>query len=217
VPQDNVPLNFFSWHCYTADPTELVARSRAVRRLLDDKGFTETENHLNEWNYLPGNTWEPIGKSATPADRQRFYGEMGGAQGAAFVAAALLELRTRRSTSATSSTASWAGSGSSPSRASRSRRTRPSARSADSSRPAARRGPRSRRGQARVRRRPERRRSGGFLPRQQLRRPAIGGRAEVEGFAWTGGVTAEIRTIDDGSDFSTPGANRSRARTARCA
>jgi hypothetical protein len=45
---DNVPLNFFSWHCYTADPSELVARSRAIRQLLDSKGFTETESHLNE-------------------------------------------------------------------------------------------------------------------------------------------------------------------------
>ena len=45
------------------------------------KGFTDTENHLNEWNYLPGNTWEPISKSATPDARQPFYGEMAGAPG----------------------------------------------------------------------------------------------------------------------------------------
>ncbi|HAB19865.1 MAG TPA: hypothetical protein DCE44_25955, partial [Verrucomicrobiales bacterium] len=57
---ENVPLNFFSWHCYTADPSELSARARAIRRLLDSYGFTDTENHLNEWNYLPGNTWGPL-------------------------------------------------------------------------------------------------------------------------------------------------------------
>lgn len=90
---DNVPLNFFSWHCYTADPAELVARSGAIRRLLDSKGFTETENHLNEWNYLPGNTWKPITKSGNPTARQRYYEEIAGAPGAAFVAAALLELQ----------------------------------------------------------------------------------------------------------------------------
>ena len=90
---DNVPLNFFSWHCYTADPSELVARSRAIRQLLDSKGFTETESHLNEWNYLPGNTWEPITKSGTLAARQRYYDEMAGPPGAAFVAATLLELQ----------------------------------------------------------------------------------------------------------------------------
>ena len=91
--KDNVPLNFFSWHCYTADPAELTARSWAIRRLLDSKGFTETESHLNEWNFLPGNTWKPITQSGTPAARQRFYEEMAGAPGAAFDAASLLELQ----------------------------------------------------------------------------------------------------------------------------
>ena len=91
--KDKVPLNFFSWHCYTADPTELTARSRAIRRLLDSKGFTETESHLNEWNFLPGNTWKPISKLGTSTGRQRYYEEMAGASGAAFVAAALVELQ----------------------------------------------------------------------------------------------------------------------------
>ncbi len=91
--KDNVPLNFFSWHCYTGDPSELAARSRAIRRLLDSHGFTETENHLNEWNYLPGNTWEPISKSGTPAGRHRYFSDMAGAPGAAFIAASLIELQ----------------------------------------------------------------------------------------------------------------------------
>ncbi len=91
--KDKVPLNFFSWHCYTADPTELSARSRAIRRLLDSKGFTETENHLNEWNFLPGNTWDPISRSGTADTRQRYFEEMAGPPGAAFVVASLLELQ----------------------------------------------------------------------------------------------------------------------------
>ncbi|MEO7098397.1 MAG: hypothetical protein ABI162_03475, partial [Luteolibacter sp.] len=91
--KENVPLNFFSWHCYTADPAELSSRARAIRRLLDSKGFTETESHLNEWNYLPGNAWGPISRSGTPSTRQRTYEAMSGAPGAAFVAAALLELQ----------------------------------------------------------------------------------------------------------------------------
>ena len=91
--KDNVPLNFFSWHCYSSDPAELSTRARAIRRLLDSKGFTETESHLNEWNYLPGNAWGPITRSGTPTSRQRTYEAMSGAPGAAFVAAALLELQ----------------------------------------------------------------------------------------------------------------------------
>ena len=90
---DDVPLNFFSWHCYTANPSELPARSQAIRRLLDSKGFTETESHLNEWNYLPGNTWDPIAKTGAPTARQHYYEEMAGAPGAAFIAASLLELQ----------------------------------------------------------------------------------------------------------------------------
>ncbi len=91
--RDKVPLDFFSWHCYTANPAELSLRSRAIRRLLDSKGFTETENHLNEWNYLPGNSWAPLDRAATPAVRQRCYEEMAGAPGAVFVTVALLELQ----------------------------------------------------------------------------------------------------------------------------
>ncbi len=91
--KDGVPLNFFSWHCYTADPAELAARSRAIRRLLDSRGFTDTENHLNEWNYLPGNSWAPLDRAGTAATRQRCYDEMAGAPGAAFVATSLLELQ----------------------------------------------------------------------------------------------------------------------------
>ena len=91
--KENAPLNFFSWHYYTADPAELSARARAIRRLLDSKGFTETECHLNEWNYLPGNSWAALDHSATGAMRQRCYEEMAGASGAAFVIASLLELQ----------------------------------------------------------------------------------------------------------------------------
>ena len=91
--KDSVPLNFFSWHCYAAEPAELSARARAIRRLLDSKGFTETESHLNEWNHLPGNDWGPVSRSGAASARQSTYATMAGAPGAAFVAAALLELQ----------------------------------------------------------------------------------------------------------------------------
>ncbi len=92
--REALPLDFFSWHCYTDDPAELVQRARAIRQLLDRHGFTATESHLNEWNFLPGNTWKPIGKSSgTPESRQKFYEEMAGPAGAAFTAAALMQLQ----------------------------------------------------------------------------------------------------------------------------
>lgn len=91
--KERVPLDFFSWHCYTDDPAELSQRSRAIRRLLDSKGFTETESHLNEWNYLPGNDWGPVMGTALPTTRERAYEAMAGARGAAFVTVALTELQ----------------------------------------------------------------------------------------------------------------------------
>ena len=91
--RDSLPLDFFSWHCYTDDPLEFVRRAKAIRELLDEYGFTRTESHLNEWNYLPGNTWAPIGKSASAESRQRFCEEMSGPRGAAFIAATLIELQ----------------------------------------------------------------------------------------------------------------------------
>ncbi len=46
----DVPLDFYSWHIYTGDETEVLAHAKYVRETLDSYGFTETESHLNEWN-----------------------------------------------------------------------------------------------------------------------------------------------------------------------
>jgi hypothetical protein len=89
-----LPLDFFSWHCYTAASTELTRRAGEVRRLLNAAGFEKTQSHLNEWNYLPDGKWDALSRTATPQDRRRFYERMGGAEGAAFLASALLELQS---------------------------------------------------------------------------------------------------------------------------
>lgn len=44
------PLDFFSWHIYTADVSELLSHAKFVRETLDSEGFDKTESHLNEWN-----------------------------------------------------------------------------------------------------------------------------------------------------------------------
>lgn len=87
------PLHFFSWHIYTNDPTEVIDRARALRQWLDSEGFRDTELHLNEWNFLPGNSWNPMLNSANPAARTAWYRDMGGEQGARFVAATLIALQ----------------------------------------------------------------------------------------------------------------------------
>ena len=88
-----LPLDFFSWHCYTDNPAELAARAHAVRRVLDARGFTKTESHLNEWNYLPGNSWSVVSRKSAPEVRQRGVEQMAGAEGGAFLVASLLELQ----------------------------------------------------------------------------------------------------------------------------
>jgi hypothetical protein len=91
--RESVPLDFFSWHMYTADPRALAAQARGVRALLDRHGFEKTESHLNEWNYLPDNDWTPVLLPGQGPPRERFYDRVGGAEGAAFSAASLMLLQ----------------------------------------------------------------------------------------------------------------------------
>lgn len=52
--REKLPLDFFSWHCYYANAAVPAAHARRARALLDANGFTKTESHLNEWNYVRG-------------------------------------------------------------------------------------------------------------------------------------------------------------------
>jgi xylan 1,4-beta-xylosidase len=89
----NLPLDFFSWHCYSDEPREVVIRARGIRKLLDETGFTKTEVHLNEWNYLPGNSWKALSPKTSGDERAAFYSEMSGANGARFILETLLLLQ----------------------------------------------------------------------------------------------------------------------------
>ena len=91
--REAAPLDFFSWHMYTADPRALAAQARGVRGLLDRHGFQKTESHLNECNYLPENDWTSVLLPGQGPPRERFYDRLGGAEGAAFTGAALMLLQ----------------------------------------------------------------------------------------------------------------------------
>ena len=58
APETKAPLDFYSWHIYIADPNVIAAHAKYVRERLDEKGFTETEQMLNEWNRMTGDTPE---------------------------------------------------------------------------------------------------------------------------------------------------------------
>ena len=49
---NDVPLDFFSWHAYCIEPTEVADCARTMRRLLDSHGFAGVESILDEWNYV---------------------------------------------------------------------------------------------------------------------------------------------------------------------
>lgn len=61
-----LPLDFFSWHAYYGDPKALAGNAFAMRKLLGEYGFQQTESHLNEWRYLT--TWNGL----RPADRAEY-------------------------------------------------------------------------------------------------------------------------------------------------
>ena len=89
----NLPLDFFSFHVYAAEPQVLVDSCRKARKLLDDHGFKDTEIHLNEWRYHP--TWDGL----RPDDPEKYVDVPGwfargcGGKGAAFAATVLMRLQ----------------------------------------------------------------------------------------------------------------------------
>lgn len=91
--KDKMPLDFFSWHGYTADLLDLPLRARAIRKLLNTAGFPHAESHLNEWNYLPDNSWEGLARTTPAKVRQAFVNRMTGMEGGAFIVATLLALQ----------------------------------------------------------------------------------------------------------------------------
>lgn len=90
--EHSVPLDFFSWHGYSNNPQDFATIARTVRQWLDSHGFSKTESHLDEWNYLPNNDWNTI-SFGTPVQMEQAYAEMCGPAGAAFIACTLMALQ----------------------------------------------------------------------------------------------------------------------------
>lgn len=82
APETAAPLDFYSWHLYTTDPDEIKLHSDYVAKKLREKGFTNTENIFNEWNYV----------DKDPAPEVRWV-RMKNHYGASFVAAAFAVLQ----------------------------------------------------------------------------------------------------------------------------
>lgn len=48
----NVPLDFFSWHIYCTEPSQMTEMASRIRKLLNTYGYCNAESILNEWNYV---------------------------------------------------------------------------------------------------------------------------------------------------------------------
>lgn len=78
VKENDCPLDFYTWHIYTNDVTEIAKSAEYARKTLDEYGFYNTESHLNEWNYgAEGGGFDNM---------ETLYG-------AAFIASALIEMQ----------------------------------------------------------------------------------------------------------------------------
>ena len=52
VAEDNVPLDFLSWHWYWTEPSDVSIKSTRIRRLMEKYGYGKSESIMNEWNYV---------------------------------------------------------------------------------------------------------------------------------------------------------------------
>lgn len=54
IAKENVPLDFYSWHCYGHEVEHILNNVRQHRAMLDKYGYTDCESVFNEWNYVTG-------------------------------------------------------------------------------------------------------------------------------------------------------------------
>ena len=83
---EDVPLDFFSWHLYNKNPYVFSSVSEIVREKLDSYGYTETEIILDEWSYNEEFTTRGINDS---------YKAISSNRGAAYVSSVMIELQNK--------------------------------------------------------------------------------------------------------------------------
>ncbi|RJP26485.1 MAG: hypothetical protein C4527_15085 [Candidatus Omnitrophota bacterium] len=52
--EQNVPLDFLSWHIYGDNPADYLGAGLFYREILDRFGYTDAESHISEWNVEEG-------------------------------------------------------------------------------------------------------------------------------------------------------------------
>ncbi len=77
--EGNVPLDFFSWHWYWTEPSDVSIKGSRIKRMLEKYGYGNAESILNEWNYVRSWTKEFVYSIK----------QIIGMKGAAFIAACM--------------------------------------------------------------------------------------------------------------------------------
>ena len=49
---NDIPMDFFSWHWYWTEPSDVSIKATRIRKLLQKYGYGDVESILNEWNYV---------------------------------------------------------------------------------------------------------------------------------------------------------------------
>ena len=49
---NDIPMDFFSWHWYWTEPSDVSVKATRIRKLLQKYGYGDVESILNEWNYV---------------------------------------------------------------------------------------------------------------------------------------------------------------------
>lgn len=80
--------DFISWHCYNADPDDLIRQPVKMRRFLDEAGFSKTRLCIDEWHYLE-ESWFGVTRSGDPEKIEKAQKVIQGIDSAVFNLAVL--------------------------------------------------------------------------------------------------------------------------------
>ena len=82
--EHEVPVDFFSWHCYAEEPKWIADKCVRMRKIIDEAGYPQAESILNEWSYVKG--WTDDWVYTLEVESGRLNQKM-----AAFIAATMID------------------------------------------------------------------------------------------------------------------------------
>lgn len=87
---NDVPLDFVSFHSYSTMPALVAQYTREIRDIVDKHGFPKAQTMLTEWSYFPGD-WTRL--HVEPEYTKSIFEQIHGPAGAAYAASLLIYLQ----------------------------------------------------------------------------------------------------------------------------